>query len=319
MIGRLTEQTLTEYLEQAAQPRHASGNGCIKLCYFIEQCRESTAQEIRDVAYSQDTCLRLFGFFIEWNEKNQNRSMRQILELVSSLLNQNPNKEISKAVKDVILQRNLAIIGHRGAQPLVKFAFKSLEVLLAKGTFSNQELIDGYQLEGSKNRTSRENSTSDAVLSWDNLVEESFDWMDLPDIAPAAGKFLVTVFRQLRAVESSNVLADDHSTSWQRWIRKGLTKDPESLDNIKIYLFPPLFKLDRPGSLLFLEQLNSQTSTSTNQTQELDAHALLHLAAMEVGKKAGLVEDPSESFLPVFVPNLTLKVLFNFKKHPRRR
>lgn len=295
MIGSLAEQKLTEYLEQAAQPRHASGNGCIKLCYFIEQCRESTSQAIKDVAYSQETCLRLFGFFIEWNEKNQNRSMRQIIELVSSLINQNPNQEISRAVKDLILQRNLAIIGHRGAQPLVKFAFKSLEILLAKGTLSTQELINGYQLEGARARSATEGSTNNAGLAWDSLVEESFDWMDLPDIAPAAGKFLVTVFRQLRATENPTALANDHAASWQVWIRKVLTKDPECLENIKTYLFPPLFKLDRSGSLLFLEQLNSQTPDSTSHTQELDAHALLRLAAMEVGKKSGLVEDPSES------------------------
>jgi len=248
---------------------------------------------IKDVGYSKDTCLGLFNFYIEWNEKNQNRSMRQVLELVASLINQNPDKEISKSVKDSILERNLAIIGHRGAQPFVKFAFKSLECLLAKGTISAQELIDAYSVEGGRSQTPRENSSNTVGLLWDSLVEESFDWMGLPDVSPAAGKFLVTVFRQLKKIEGSSAIGDDHVASWQRWIRSGLTKDPEALENVKTYLFPPLFKLDRPASLQFLEQLNCQSPNSSDQGQEMDAQALLRLAAMEVGKKSGLVEDPS--------------------------
>lgn len=245
--------------------------------------------------------------------------MRQILELVSSLVNQNPNKEISKAAKDSILQRNLAIIGHRGAQPLVKPAFKSLEILLAKGTISPQELIEGYQFEASRYSTSKEDATNDAMASWDSLVDESFDWMGLPDVSPAAGKFLVTVFRQLRASTSSSTRGDDHATSWQRWIRRGLTKDPESLENVKTYLFPPLFKLDRPGSLLFLEQINSQSSTSSDQSQELDAHALLRLAAMEVGKKAGLVEDPSTCALKLLLNRTNSPGTAQFQKAPKKK
>lgn len=245
--------------------------------------------------------------------------MRQILELVSSLINQNSSKEISKAIKDSILQRNLAIIGHRGAQPLVKFAFKSLESLLAKGTISTQELIDGYRSEESKHSAPKEVSTGDVGLFWDSLIQESFDWMDLPDVSPAAGKFLVTVFRQLRTTDRSSVDGDDHAISWQRWIRKGLTKDPEALENVKTYLFPALFKLDRPGSLLFLDQLNNQKATSSDEVQEMDSHALLQLAAMEVGKKAGLLEDPSQCILSWIDLWLTFQVRCNFRKLRRRK
>jgi hypothetical protein len=220
--------------------------------------------------------------------------MRQVLELVSSLIVQNPDKKISAAIKHSILQRNLSIISHQAAQPLVKPAFKSLECLLGKGSISPGDLIHVYQsqtLEASRLLNVEANLKTDSA--WGSLISESFDWMALADVAPAAGKFLVTIFRELRAAASSETHFNGHTGSWQRWIRRGLSKEPEALDNVKNYLFPPLFKLDRPGSLAFLEELNNQTPISNLQNQEIDAHALLQLAAMEVGKKAGLVEEPS--------------------------
>jgi hypothetical protein len=291
---RLTRQKLENFFEKAAQPRHASGNACIKLCYFIEQCRSSRSSFIRDVAFSEKAALDLFNFYIEWNEKNQNRSMRQVLELVSSLIAKNPDATAATAVKTSILCRNMAIIAHQAAHPLVKPAFKSLECLLSKGTISTAELIDAYE------KTSLESislgTEKDArETSWDNFFSGVFVWMILPDVSPAAGKFLVTVFRELRSHSVNSPNQPDHDiASWQRWIRKSLSKSPDALENFKNYLFPPLFKLDRPGSLAFLEDLNKQSLVWDMKGQEMDVHSLLRLAAIEMGKKAGLVEEPSK-------------------------
>lgn len=220
--------------------------------------------------------------------------MRQVLELVSSLIAKNPDAAAVTAVKVSILGRDMAVITHKAAQPLVKPAFKSLECLLSKGTISTAELIDAYE------KTSLESislgTEKDArETSWDNFFSGVFGWMILPDVSPAAGKFLVTVFRELRSNSVNSRNQPDHDiASWQRWIRKGLSKNPDALENFKNYLFAPLFKLDRPGSLAFLEDLNTQSSVWDMKGQEMDAHSLLRLAAIETGKKAGLVEEPSK-------------------------
>ena len=278
-------------LEKAAQPRHASGNACIKLCYFVEQCRNSKVASIRDVAFSEKTCLDLFNFYIEWNEKNQHRSMRQILELLSSLISLNPDGKKVDSVKETILRRLLSITTHQSAQPLVKPAFKSMESFLAKGTVSTEDLISCYE-DHFYSGQSDAGSESDRNASWDSFISEVFEWLNLADVSPAAGKLLVTLFGSLRN-ESRSSQSTGHTVLWQRWIRSGLRKNPETLENVKNYLFPPLFKIDRSGSLLFLGDLNSQGPLSGLQVQDANAHSLLHLAAIEVGKKTGLVEDPS--------------------------
>lgn len=295
ILCRYATQKLYELLEKAAQPRHASGNACIKLCFFIEQCRKSKSPQIKDIAFSPKTCFDLFNFYIEWNEKNQHRSMRQILELVASLISLHPQQEIATSIKEIILERITSIISHRSSQPLVKPAFKSLECFLSKGAISLQNFIEAYGQspisEEQWIKTEARESTR-----WDSFISEVFDWLALPDVSPAAGKCLVTLFGQLKdsSMESEELVAG-HALSWQRWIRSGLTRNPDALENVKNYLFPPLFKLDRAGSLTFLEDLNKQKPISDLKDQELNAHFLLQLAAIEVGKKIGLVEETSKN------------------------
>ena len=295
--GRQSRDRLTDLLSKAAQPRHASENACIKLCYYLEQCRASQSFLLRELAFSASTCLDLFNFYLEWNEKNQNRSMRQVLELLASTISLNPDQEISASVKASILRRLVSIITHQAAQPLVKPAFKSLECFLSKSTLLPNEVFQVYK-EMMSSACLGTDSKKQKIDMQDSFISEIFDWMILPDISPAAGKCLVTLFAQLRLSSAGlQDIRDDHTMLWQRWIRNGLSKNPDALENVKNYLFPPLFKIDRYGSLKFLEELNHQAPLMELKSQGINAHFLLQLTALEAGKKAGLVEEPS-TFLP---------------------
>ena len=290
LLSRIALERLESLLSNAAQPRYASGNACIKLCYFIDQCRTSKDARLQDLAFSEKTALMLFNFYLEWNEKNQHRSMRQVLELLSLLVCHNPDENCSDAVTKAILQKVLSIIAHQSSQPLVKPAFKLLEYFLGKDTISTKALINCYEDQN----TDDLDMSSDRDLLWDFFISEVFAWLAWPDVSPAAGKFLVTLFVKLRYEAAGSLLHTvNHISMWQRWIRNGLSKNPETLENVKYYLFPPLFKLDRPGSILFLGGLSSEGLFSGSQIEESKAQSLLQLAAIEVGKKSGLVEEPS--------------------------
>lgn len=284
----------------------------------------SNSSLIKDTIFAAKPCLDLFLFYIEWNEKNQARSMRQIMELISTMITKNPSPNITLAIKKAIVERNMSIVTHQAAQPLVKPAFKSLECLMGKGTIAAKDLLDAYQKKPILEQQSvtlfpqeeqtQANDTAKMTLeitgadvqitslpaasSWDSFFLEMFDWMTYADISPAAGKFLVTVFRDLRTTSENGKASTSNTASWQRWIRQGLGRNPEALENVKNYLFPPLFKLDRVGSLSFLDDLSRQTSAGEARSQEMDTQSLLQLSAMETGKKAGLVEEPGEKFKP---------------------
>jgi hypothetical protein len=255
---------------------------------------------LRDVAFSRKTCLDLFHFYVEWNEKNQHRSMRQVLELLASLITLNPDKKASSIMKMEILERVLSIITHQSAQPFVKPSFKVLDCFLSKNTISVNELTDVYggsSFLGSRIKFKSHVQKVDDPNLWHSFVYAVFEWMSLPDTSPAAGKLLVTLFQKLRVVSTENESSDGEAYTilWQRWIRHGLTRQPDSLENIKNYLFPPLFKLDKMGSLMFLQDLARESHFEDLESQESDAQAFLLLSAMEVGKKSGLVDEASKN------------------------
>jgi hypothetical protein len=210
---------------------------------------------------------------------------------VASLLARHPDKRVSGNIKEAFLIRLVSILTHQAAQPLVKPAFKALDLFLAKGALSPKELLKAYERSIAP-EPSDDYPKPETLASWDRLISNLFDWMIFPDISPGAGKCLVTLFRQVQNIPEANI--PDNTLLWQRWIRNGLDKEPEALENVKNHLFPPLFIFDRPGSMKFLEALNKQTPLSDLKCRrELNAHMLLQLAAIEAGKKAGLVEEPS--------------------------
>lgn len=297
-LDRTTTDHFQKLLESASQPRHASGNACVKLCFFLEQCRNSPSAILRKVAFSRRTCIDLFNFYVEWNEKNQHRSMRQVLELLASLITFNPDKTAASAIKIELLQRLISIITHQSAQPFVKPSFKVLECFLSKSTISVTELMEAYgasvTIESLAIAQSHPRDLCGAKLK-DSFVSAVFEWMHLPYTSPAAGKLLVTLFqkRKTESMQNTSLAVENSTIPWQEWIRHGLARRPDSLENIKNYLFPPLFKLDRQGSLYFLQDLANQKSMESLSGSEMDAQTFLLLSALEVGKKFGLVDESS--------------------------
>lgn len=221
--------------------------------------------------------------------------MRQVLDLLTSLLNTHPNPASASSLVIIIVQRLLSVISHQASQPLVKPAFKILEHLVGKGIISIDNLAE-FKNESTELYTTT--SISKGVLpnsTIDGIVSETFHWMNLQDVSPSAGKFLVSLFKVSKnlSTEVENDEGKVHTRLWQRWISEGLEKNPDALENIKNYLLPPLFKLDRIGSLSFLQDLNQKGPLDV-QGQNMESESLVHLSAIEVGKKAGLVEDSSK-------------------------
>jgi hypothetical protein len=74
-----------------------------------------------------------------------------------------------------------------------------------------------------------------------------------------------------------------------------LTQNPEILEDIKNYVLAPMFKTDRHASLKLLEMFNESHALTAVNHEMTDQGVLLQLATLELGKKYGLVEEPSKS------------------------
>ncbi|KAI7780156.1 hypothetical protein LA080_016345 [Diaporthe eres] len=282
-----------QLLANASQPRGSTADACVKLCGFVQLCAKSKNDALTAWAFSMKTSQDLFNFFIEWNEKDQHRSMRLVLDRLSFLITQNPLPQVKEDVKADLLHTTSAIIARKSTRPLVKSCITALSHLLAKSIFTLEDVAQMYQ------SMRPDLSEQPAIILWQEWVAEIFRWMELHYVCPAAGKLLGIAFSGLygsltsRGCHGERTPALD-ATTMRRWLETALAANPELLESIKNYFLAPLFKSDRALSIALLQELHQvqPQDEAHARSDELDTAALLHLAALELGKKASIVFEP---------------------------
>lgn len=262
----------------------------MRLCGFIEQCCKSGSEEIRGWAFSSELYLQLFDLYLEWNEADAERSLRLILDLLVDLMGRVEERQGSDSTKLTVLDSLVSIVARQSTKPLAKSAIMVLDRFLSKSVVSLSEIGTRY-----KGLRGLEPAVSDLQL-WKTYLSELFNWMRIQFVCPVAGKFVTTVYRQLRAESDKGFLSDSGNKFtvdlWYEWLLGFLMSEPLLLDGIKNYIFVPLFKSEKGESLAFLEMMNRLDKDVISPQIDLDVPATLRLASLEVGKRVGLVEEP---------------------------
>ncbi|TDZ18524.1 Uncharacterized protein Cob_v008660 [Colletotrichum orbiculare MAFF 240422] len=289
----LAQDVFDHLLSLAAQPKGVSGNSCVKLCGFVEQASKSSKPALQNWAFAREPSMRLFNFFIKWNETEQHRSMKLVLELLPSLIRRNPDQETAAHVKTTMLDTLISIIGPQSSKPLLKSSLKAMDFFASKSVFTVEDIAASYR------RTQSGRSWDSEMALWQDFFVQMLDWMTMHYVCPTAGKFIVTIFRALRqrALKNPQTSGPEQFSvkAWLRWVQSAINATPSLLDGIKTYVFLPLFKDDRKDSVQILQEINSSWSAS-DSSDDLDTLAQLNLAVLEVGKKVGMVEEPGAIF-----------------------
>ncbi|KAM0434453.1 hypothetical protein ACHAPT_003549 [Fusarium lateritium] len=273
-------------LEGASQPKGASGNSCVKLCGFVEQSSKSGSQDLRLWAFSRDVTIRLFDFYVEWNESDNHRSMKLVLDLIPQLIRRNPDEGAGQSTKSAIVDNLVSIVTGKSTKPLAKSAIKALDHLLTKDIVTLEEIRSSYV-------TLQPKDGSAATLeTWKSFIFELLHWMTLHFVCPTAGRFIVCLYRGLRQQDPETPVELTVET-WHKWLLEAVNEEPSILESIKNYVFLPLFKADKVEALAFLKRMNEHEAVSAGAEIDLNLPALLQLAALEIGKKVGLVEEPA--------------------------
>lgn len=290
---RSAQGLFQKLLANASQPRGSTADACVKLCGFVQLCAKSKDDALTAWAFSGKTSQDMFDYFIEWNEKDQHRSMRLVLDLLSFLITQNPSPKVRDDLKTDLLHTITAIIARKSTRPLVKSCITAMSHLLAKSVLTLEDVAQMYQ------SMRPDLAEQPAIVLWQEWVFEIFRWMELHYICPVAGKLLCIVFSGLYGSSSSGGCRAERTpeldaTTIRRWLETALAANPELLETIKNYFLAPLFKSDRALSVALLKELHqAQPKEDTNaRTDEIDTAALLHLAALDLGKKVSIVDEP---------------------------
>jgi hypothetical protein len=269
----------------ATQP---SGSACTKLCGFAQQSAKSTSVVLRAWAFRDVTATQLFDFYLEWNEQAQHRSMNLVLDVLVFLITQNPRQTTRENLKHSLLEAAIAIITRQSTRPLVKSSIISVEHLLSKKVCNIKD-VEATIIAQSP-------ATFPPATTWTRFANVLFSWMSVSHVCPAAGKLLVALLKYLREQYGATSDEDDwfDMNLWLQWLRENIAANPGILQNVKNHIFLPLIRTDRHGSIELLGSLNDL------QRDSAGAVATLQLAALDVGKKAGLVDEPGAYPGPFF-------------------
>jgi hypothetical protein len=252
------------------------------LCGFVENCSESASLALKRFAFAQETSMKLFNYFIEWNEQDSHRSMRLVLDYIVSAIIWNPNADSGKSIKNGILNDTISAITLQASKPSTKSSMIAIDHLIQKKVVYLSEILDVYQqLHG---------ASSDQGTAWDSFVSRVFAWMELQHVWTVAGKLLVTILTQ-PWYQGDKFLRHSPNT-WHRFILGGLKNNLELLEPVKVYVFMPLFRTDPTSTLVYLNELTALQKLTTTDNQGWDLNARLWVAMLEAGKKTGVVGEP---------------------------
>ncbi|KAI0383072.1 putative death-receptor fusion protein-domain-containing protein [Hypomontagnella monticulosa] len=278
---KLWKVIFDELLLCAEKPRQSSGNACVKLYGFVEQCSKSAKPSLRQCAFAESTALRLFKFFMEWNEQDSHRSMRLVLDFLTHFITNNPTPGVGDSVKATILNATISTITQQSSRPSVKSAMVALDHFIQKRLVFLCDALETYRkIHG---------LPSEENVLWDTFVAKIFAWMELHYVCAIAGKLLVTIFTT-SWYEDKDV--KHQPDIWHEFIYKGLRMNIDYLEPIKHYIFVPLFKTDRTGSLAYLHHLSLLQRLTSKDSNGWDLNSMLWLAMLEAGKKVGVIGEP---------------------------
>lgn len=271
----------------------------------------SKSDDLRLWAFSQEVMFKLFNFYIEWNESDKHRSMKLVLDLVARCILKNPDRDAALQAKKYVSDSLISIVIGRSTKPVAKSAIKTLDHFLSKGVFNLCDIRSTYVSFRTDIRTQGE------VEIWRNFIVELFHWMHLQFVRPTAGKLIVSIYRLWR--QGQDVGAVPSIEILHQWLLGSLAEEPTLLESIKNYIFLPLFKADRSEALAFLGRMNEDQAVSGASGMNLEVPALLQLAALETGKKVGLIEEPGKSFNRSTIIGYRQRSVNNLLISPRKR
>jgi hypothetical protein len=245
----------------------------------------SQSPGLKEFAFRPSTALDLFEYYLEWNESDSHRSMKQVQDLLLQLILKNPSAESAERVASTILDTLVSTIAGNSTKPLVKSAIRMLAFLVNRSILALEDISTNYQ------KTRQLSVPAEGLSVWRELFKDLFNWMKLQNVSFTAGKLIM----ELQLALHQRPVDDDIHLSlpvWHRWLLDALSSDSGLIDPIKFYIFVPLFKADRPGALEYLQQMSELKSVIGSDPAQFGPPGALQLAALEVGKKCGIVQEP---------------------------
>ncbi|RDA82626.1 hypothetical protein CP532_1220 [Ophiocordyceps camponoti-leonardi (nom. inval.)] len=265
-------------LLEEAKNKSTSGRACTRLVGLVSKSLESSSSQLRDWAFSKPVTLDLFHFYVNWDDSDRHRSVKLLLDLIAQSLMKNPDRSEAAQTKQCMGDNLISTVTGRAVKPAAKSAMTCLDYFVKSGTLTLNDIFLSYSTHR------KELAQLNDCQVWRHFITDLFRWMGLHFVSLSAGRLIVSIYRCWRQ-DNTQALEVPTVETWFRWLVEFASQDPTLIDPIKNYILLPLFRDDRLEGLRFLDKINEALLTH----QHID-NTVFHLAALESGTRAGLVE-----------------------------
>ena len=252
--------------------------------------------------------------------------MRRLLLKITDILSKHPQDDAKRWLTEYAVSRTIGAICTHQDIASVKPAIQALEHLIHKGVITAWEIVD-FATEQSNNTPAIKDfaassladkevgttAVSDArrIKSVEKFTLDVLQWVQYPDCAPAAGRFLPSFFTSLSADhenKSTLALKERESPLWISPVKEALDGRPVLLEAFEHHILPGLLLLS-PGdtgaflSTLRLDDINrGGVGSSTNAELQLSILVAKVAADLKPSKGTGDILKTNKNMVEVPSP-----------------
>lgn len=142
----------------------------------------------------------------------------------------------------------------------IKPAIQTLDHFINVGLITAREITSyAIKVSGSSQAVSEAGRAESTSLQRDEAVKDFamsvLEWVQFPDCAPAAGRFLCTFFQSLNADSSDQAFPDETIPLWIYPVKQAINRHLERLEVFEHHVLPGLLTLSPADTRAFLKTL----------------------------------------------------------------
>ena len=216
---------------------------------------------------------------------------------LTEILNKHEQDNLkSSLIGHVVSRATRAICGHPDTAS-IKPAIQALEHFVHVGLTTAQRVIDyAIKISGGSQAISEartgslmEVKTKSTTIQRDEQVGSFamsvLGWVQFPDCAPAAGRFLSIFFQSLNAESGGKAISDETVPLWIYPVKQTINRHPELLEEFEHHVLPGLLVLSPTDTRAFLETLPLRDITRGNAGPDAAADIQLCLLIAKVAAR----------------------------------
>ncbi|KAK5174565.1 uncharacterized protein LTR77_001646 [Saxophila tyrrhenica] len=258
------------------------------LCSLVDGCAHSDRHDLHKLLWSNDTWHRIFFLYLDQSHKARPKSSKQLLNTLSSswLKTDGPSKK-----GEVVAAELIRTLLEDNEVSRTKACLQATVHFLSRGVVSIDGILSQLAPEDGRGGDMRIQDKFQRLLS---LL---FQGLARGDVGSATGQLLAVLLNKDSSPQPlPGASGFESMPAWVPPMRDTLLQGNVDLGELRLYIFPVLFKRSVHDYLGFLQALGVYQLLATGHTHHDDGvHAPVLYAALQSGKEHGLLYETADS------------------------